>query len=368
MATLRTKLCDVFDIKYPIIQAGMGYVAYAELAAAVSNAGGMGTLGAASWTPEEMEEQFRKVRRLTNKPFCVDLVFPSRAATVYTDGLKIPDPPPAPMRELWAELEAKGIALDHKIADPVTDTYMGIEMAKKKAELILEERPAAIASGLGTPEWLVKEAHARGVKIISLVGRVKDALRVEAMGADVIVAQGHEAGGHTGRIATFVLIPQIADAVKVPVMAAGGIGTGRHLVASFALGAVGVWVGTRFIAAKESGAHPVHKQKVLQADENLVPFSKVYDGLGHRHVKTRIDEVYEGRENEILDFPHQRALTGPIYHKARELGLGDYLHMSCGQIAVMVKEEETAAEIVRKMVEEAVYILKEKFPAEVKLD
>src|SRR5712692_8118707 len=207
-------------IEYPIFQAGMGFVAHAELAASVSNAGGLGCIGSGTMNDRELREQIRRCRAMTDRPFGVDILF--------------------------AEVKA-----DKSDQDVVR--YTG--NVNRLIEVTFEEKVPVIVSGLGNPAGVIERAHKDGVVVMSLCGNVKQARRLEASGVDVIIAQGHEAGGHTGRIGTMTLVPQIADAVKVPVLAAGGIGDGRGLIAALALGAQGIWMGTRFVASIEAFAH-----------------------------------------------------------------------------------------------------------------
>ncbi|MBI2862713.1 MAG: nitronate monooxygenase [Chloroflexi bacterium] len=350
---LRTPLCDVFGIEYPIINAGMGMVAEAELAAAVANAGGLGIVACGSMEVDEMEQQLKKARSLTNKPVGVDLVFPARGASADS-GWKLPDPLPEPILRARAEMEAKGVKVPTELPTTQEIAYTAWQRERKKAELALEMKVAAIGCGLGTPEWLIKEAKARGIKMLSLVGNIRNAQRVEAMGVDFVVAQGHEAGGHCGKIPALVLVHGCVNACNIPIIAAGGITHGRQIAAVLALGAVGVWVGTRFIPSPESGAPEWHKQEVLNANENSTIYTKVYDGLGHRHLKSRFDELWEGHENEILDFPHQHALMGPIYHIARHHDIPEFSAKSCGMGATFVNRRQPAGEIVRQLVLETV--------------
>ncbi|MBI2861380.1 MAG: nitronate monooxygenase, partial [Chloroflexi bacterium] len=314
---LRTPLCDMLEIEYPIINAGMGYAAYADLAVAVAQAGGAGCINCGNLTVDEMEQQIKLIRSRTSKTVGIDLTFPARAPSADS-GWKLPDPYPEPILIARAELEAKGIKLPKEPPPPSEISYTAWQAARQKAELALEMRVPFIAAGLGTPEWLIKEAHARDIKIMSLVGNIRNAKRVEAMGADLIVAQGHEAGGHCGKNPNLVLVHGCVNVSNIPIIAAGGIVHGHQIAAVLALGAIGVWVGTRFIPCPESSAAEWHKQAVLDAGEDGTIYTKVYDGLGHRHIKSRFDELWQGHEHEILDFPDQHALMGPIYHAARE--------------------------------------------------
>src|SRR5581483_6707075 len=227
-----TPLSQRLNIRYPVLQAGMGFVAHAELAAAVSNAGGLGCIGSGTMAARELKEQIRRCRALTDRPFAVDILF--------------------------AEVKA-----DKGSSDVVRYT----SNVERLIEVTFEEKVPVIVSGLGNPAGIVERAHRDDVTVMSLCGNVKQARRLEASGVDVIIAQGYDAGGHTGRVGTMSLVPAIVDAVRVPVLAAGGIADGRGLVAALALGAQGIWMGSRFVASVEAFAHINYKNKIVEIDE-----------------------------------------------------------------------------------------------------
>ena len=215
---MHTKLTEMLGIEHPVMLAGMGGVAYAPLVAAVSEAGGFGCLGASTMAPTQMVEEIREVRRLTDKPFGVDLL------TAMPGGLE------------------------------------------DQVGMLIEEGASVFVAGLGVPSTVVTMCHDADVLVVSMCGKVEHARRAVAAGCDLVVAQGTEAGGHTGTVATMPLVPQVVDAVgaQVPVVAAGGIFDGRGLAAALALGAVGVWVGTRFIATPEARAVPGYKERLIE--------------------------------------------------------------------------------------------------------
>ena len=386
---LRTKLCDMLGIEYPIILAGMGGVCGPTLVAAVSNAGGLGVLGAAGLTPDQLRDWIVKTRSLTNKPFGVDLLLP-----------KIDLPPISgkfPISELKAFLPAEELAFVDKLKREIgiPDVEMpSIEVesdflsgANKQINVILEEQVAVFASGLGNPESIIPRAHAQGMKVIGLVGNVRNARRVANTGADIIVAQGHEAGGHTGRIGTLALVPQVVDAVHpLPVVAAGGVGDGRGVVASLAMGACGVWVGTAFLLAHEAcidspkdwitnmGVDPYDleqweidhwKDKIIEATEEDTRVTRIYTGKTGRFIKNRFIEAWEGAGGKTLPMPLQTLLICEAELGLRKGRMSDYISEFSGQIAGMLKERKSAKQIVDEMVEGAINILKERLPAEV---
>lgn len=356
---LRTPICDLLGIEYPIILAGMGPVSHADLVAAVSNAGGLGVVGRSTSTgrrlwPDELRARIRRVRELTDKPFGVDLLLPSGVPeTGAGAAMKIPQSHLDYLEKLKVELGIPEAPPPDR-PSPVDS----IEYHKDCMRVICEERVPIFASGLGLPEWVVPMCHEAGMKIISLVGNVKNARRVAALGADIIGAQGHDAGGHTGRIGTFSLIPQAVDAVApVPVLAAGGIGDGRGLVAALALGAVGAWVGTAFLATKESPVHPKWKQKILEMNEEGTAISKSISGKTARYIRNRWIDLWEQSGMPTLPFPYQFISVGDILRTARVTENMDYFEMPTGQIGGMVHEIRPAGDVVRSMVAEAAQIL-----------
>jgi enoyl-[acyl-carrier protein] reductase II len=315
---LNTELCSMLNIEYPIMQAGMGYLARSDLAAAVSEAGGLGVVGAASLTPDLLREEIRKVQARTDKPFAVDILF--------------------------AQMPSKD---DNRVIQYTDEVNQFIEIC-------FEEKVPVIASGLGNPARIVPRAHEAGVKVIALVGNVKNALRVEAGGVDIIVAQGHDAGGHTGRIGTMSLVPTVVDAVNVPVAAAGGIVGGRGLAAALMLGAVGVWCGTRFVATEESFAHLNYKNKICEINEEGTLVTRAYTGKTCRVIPNKFTDSWMGREDEIEPFPIQGMKIGiDVALSARRDGNTDLGSMPASQGSGMITEVKRAGDVVREMVAEA---------------
>jgi len=309
--TIRTPLCDMLGIEYPIMLAGMGGVSYAELVAAVSNAGGFGTLGMAGRSHSEITDEIKKVRDLTDKPFGVDLL----------------------------------------AAVP--------ESLERTADLIIEGGAKAFISGLGVPPpHLVKKFHDAGLKVMNVNGTVKHARSAEAGGLDAVVAQGTEAGGHTGRVAGLALIPQIVDAVKIPVIAAGSIVDGRGLAAALALGAQGVWMGTRFIASREAHAGGLYKQVIVDASDEDTIVTRSYSGKPMRVFNNEWVKDWEARPQDIQKFPAQAILS----HQAGVMGgIGGQIEglsrersaFAMGQGAGGIHDVKSAAEIVRDIMAEA---------------
>ncbi len=326
---LVTPICQRIGIEYPIFQAGMGFVAHAELAAAVSNAGGLGCIGSGSMNARELKEQIHLCRSLTDRPFGVDILF----------------------AEIKSDLGER-------------DTVRYASNVQKLIDITFEEKIPVIVSGLGNPAGIVEHAHRDGSLVMSLCGNAKQARRLEASGVDVIIAQGHEAGGHTGRIGTLALVPQIVDAVRVPVLAAGGIADGRGLLAALAMGAQGVWIGTRFITSVEAFAHVNYKNRIIEIDEEGTVITRCHSGKPCRLIRNQFTESWVGRESEILPFPAQSMKVGfALAQKARYEGKIEEGGMACGQSAGLIHAIKPAGDIVREVMAEADSALVERFIA-----
>jgi enoyl-[acyl-carrier protein] reductase II len=313
--SLRTPVCDLFGIDVPIFLAGMGGVSYAALCAAVSNAGGLGTLGMAGRSHNEIRDEIKKTRDLTDKPFGVDLL----------------------------------------AAVP--------ESLERTVDIIIEGGAKAFISGLGVPPpHLVKRFHESGLKVMNVSGTVRHARAAQAGGLDAVVAQGTEAGGHTGRVAGMALVPQVVDAVKIPVIAAGAIVDGRGLAAALALGAQGVWIGTRFIASQEAHAGAMYKDVIVEADDEDTIITRCYSGKPMRVHKNEYVADWERRPQDIQPFPAQAMLSSQAGVMG---GIGGQIEgldrarsaFAMGQGSGAVHAVKAAGEIVRDMVAEAEEVL-----------
>jgi enoyl-[acyl-carrier protein] reductase II len=307
--TIRTPLCERLDIAVPVFLAGMGGVSYARVCAAVSEAGGFGTLGMASETPEGIRREMREVRSLTRRPFGVDLL----------------------------------------AALP--------EMMMASIDVIIEEGASAFIAGLGVPEPVIEKCHEQGLLVMSLCGKVRHALAAEQAGCDVVIAQGTEAGGHTGNVAGMALIPQIVDAVRIPVLAAGGIVDGRGLAAALAFGAQGVWMGTRFIASHEARASEAYKKRVTEIRDEDTVISRCFSGKPMRVIRNAYVEDWERRPHEIQPFPAQMLVSARNGVFSAMVGPDEVdvarAAMPCGQGAGAIREIRSCAEIVADVVHEA---------------
>ncbi len=318
MAQIRTPICERLGIEHPVFQAGMGWVARADLAAAVSEAGGLGVIGAGSnMDGEQLRAEIRRVRALTDRPFGVDILF----ATVRAEGERAA-----------------------RYTDAVQDMV----------EAVLEERVPVLVSGLGSPAAVVPAAHERGIYVMSVIGAVRHAEKAVADGVDAVIASGMDGGGHVGRIGTAALIPAVVDAVEVPVLAGGGLADGRGLAAALAFGAQGVWMGTRFIATAESRSHDNYKHRIANTDVAGTIVTRAHSGKPCRLIDNDFTRGWAGREAEIKPFPLQAMEVGhPASERGRIEGDVEAGVLPAGQSCGMIGDVVPAGEIVRRVVEEA---------------
>ena len=300
---MKTEVTKLLGIEYPIIQGGMAWVAEYHLAAGVSNAGGLGLIGAASAPAEWVREQIREAKKLTDKPFGVNIMLMS----------------------------------------PYAD-----EVAK----VVAEEGVKVVTTGAGNPEKYMKMWKEAGVKVIPVVASVALARRMERCGADALVAEGCEAGGHIGENTTMVLVPQIVDAVKIPVIAAGGVADGRGVAAAFMLGVKGVQMGTHFVATKESVVHDNYKQAIIKARDIDSRVTGRTTGHPVRALRNQMTKQYLELENSGASFEELEHLTLGGLRKA--VVEGDVVNGSvmAGQSAAMVKEILSCEELIQKLVKE----------------
>jgi len=310
---LRTPICDRLGIQYPIILAGMGGVSMHQLVAAVSNAGGLGVIGAATLGARELREEIRQTRALTDKPFAVDLLAP------------IPD------------------------------------MIRPQMQVVFEEGITIFVAGLAVPRDFIDEMHACGMTVIVMIGKVRHAVKSAEAGADIVAAQGTEAGGHTGEVGGLALVPQVVDAVTIPVLAAGGIADGRGLVAALALGAQGAVIGTRFIATPEAQAAPEYRQAILRSGEADTVRTRCYTGKPARTIRNAYNEGWDRKADQIKPFPAQVGVSV-------QEGVMDYMgigrgadpersFMPAGQGMGLIRDIKPASEVLRDIVREAETVL-----------
>jgi len=333
--TLRTPLTELLGIQYPIMLAGMGSVSGHTLVAAVSNAGGIGTLGGATFELEGLRKEIREVKKLLKPgvPFGVDLLIP-------------------------------------KVGEGARKTNHDYTKGNlpKMADLMIEEGVKLFVCAVGVPEkWLVDKLHAAGIVCMNMVGSPHHVPKALAVGMDVICAQGTEAGGHTGDVATLPLIPQCVDlcrgkrnffGVEVPVIAAGGIFDGRGLAASLCLGAAGVWVGTRFIACEEANAGPVHKKRIMSAQAHDTTRTEAFTGRPCRVLRTDYVKRWEQNGQELQQNLAQGVIPWMKEVNEGKASMSEFFPALMGQCAGGIHDVKTADAIVQDMLTEALQSLR----------
>lgn len=298
------RVCQLLGIEYPLIQGGMAWVANAELAAAVSNGGGLGLIAAGSMDGERLRQEIRKAKALTTKPFGVNIM----------------------------------------LMNPASDEL---------AQVVIEEQVAVVTTGAGSPGKYMESWKRAGIRIVPVIPSVAYAKRMENLGADALVAEGTEAGGHIGELTTMVLIPQVVDAVRIPVIAAGGIADGRGVAAAFVLGAEGVQVGTRFLASTECTIHDHYKQMVIKARDIDTTVTGRSGGHPVRVLKNKLTRHLQELEKNGATFEEMESITIGSLRKAVLDGNLEEGSFMAGQSAGLVNSIEPAAVIIRVLFEQA---------------
>lgn len=303
----------MFGIDHPVLLAGMGGVSMAPLVAAISNAGGLGVMGAAALSPEALRSEIRQTKALTQRPYAVDLLAP------------LP------------------------------------EMIEPYLPVLFDEGVPIFVAGLAVPDKQVGEMKRRGMKVIVMCGKVQHAVHAERAGADVVAAQGTEAGGHTGEIGTLALVPQVVDAVKIPVVAAGGIVDGRGLVAALALGAQGAVIGTRFIATPEASAAQEYREALVQAHQEDTVRTRCYSGKPLRALKNPYIAEWESDPSRIKRFPEQLVLSSQrdVMGYFNERADPARTCFPAGQGIGAFREITPAGDVLRSIVSQAERVLNE---------
>ena len=308
---MKTRVTECLGIEYPIIQGGMAWVAEHNLAAAVSEAGGLGLIGAANAPADWVRSEIRKAKEMTEKPFGVNIMLLS-------------------------------------------------PYAEEVAKVVVEEGVKVVTTGAGSPEKFLPMWKEAGIKVIPVVASVALAKRMERSGVDAVVAEGCESGGHIGELTTMALLPQVADAVEIPVIGAGGAGDGRGVAAMFMLGAEAVQIGTRFVVANESIVHENYKKKILSAKD----IDSVVTGrsTGHpvRTLRNKTTREYLRLEKEGASFEELENLTIGGLRKAVMEGDADRGSVMAGQIAGLIKKEQSCKEIIDELMAETIGIVKER--------
>ena len=311
---MNTQLARDLGLEFPIF----AFTHCRDVAAAVSKAGGLGVLGVAAHSASALRAELEWIEKeVGDKPYGVDLLLPGKFVGSDRDGgfsgdeldARIPDEHKRFLDELLEQHEVPKLAADAKIGN---EFAVGLDRQRDVIEMLFEYKISLIASALGPPpEWMVSMGREKGVKVAALAGTVEHAKRHAAAGADIIIAQGYEAGGHTGEIATMVLVPEVVDAVApLPVLAAGGIGSGRQITASLALGAQGVWIGSLWLTTEEAETHPVVKEKFLAAGAGDTIRSRSLTGKPARQLRSAWTDAWEDPSNpDPLPMPLQPRLV-----------------------------------------------------------
>jgi len=361
---LRTPLCDLLGMEYPVFLAGMAVGGIQEtaptpikLVAAVSNAGGLGVLGDSFRTLDEMDEGIKELKKLTNgRPYGVDFLLPATRADVTATSNKevfeqILKEYPGHVAVMKEIIKQEGL----EEADVSEGEPMSTDLLKRKIEVVLDNKVPVFAAATGEPpEWFTERGHQMGMQFIGMCGAVRHAERQVAANVDIITAQGTEAGGHTGNISTFVLVPQIARAISPkPVLAAGGIGSGRHVAASLALGAQGVWVGTAFLASEETNIPEDHQNQILSGRSEQFTTSKFSSGKQQRSFHNLVKDAWVESGLPALPMPLQGILMEPMTQAAKKIGRWDLVGNPSGQVSGMLSERRPAKTILMEMVDEA---------------
>lgn len=304
-----TQICELLNIKYPILQGGMAWVATAELAAAVSNAGGLGVIGAGNAPEDVVRDEIKKAKSLTEKPFGVNIYFMSP----YVD----------------------------KIID-----------------VVLEEKVSVVTTGAGNPGKYMSKLKQAGIKVIPVVSSVALARRLEKIGADALIAEGMECGGHIGELTTMALVPQIVDAVKIPVIAAGGIADARGFIAALVLGAKGVQMGTRFVCSNECTAHYKFKEAIINAKDRSTIVTGKTTGHPVRVIKNKLSLQFEELEQNQATIDELEALGKGRLRLAVVDGDIDNGSVMAGQISGIIKDLKSVNDIIQDIINNADVLLK----------
>ncbi len=305
---IRTTICEMLGIDYPVFQGGMAWIADGRLAAAVSESGGLGIIAAGNASGDYVREQIRIARGITGKPIGVNIM----------------------------------------LLSPHADEV---------ARVVIEEKVDVVTTGAGNPSAYIKEWIAAGIKVIPVVASVGMARLMARLGASALIAEGGESGGHVGELTTMVLVPQVCDAVELPIIAAGGIADGRGAAAAFMLGAQGVQMGTRFLSANECTIHPVYKEKILKASDLCTMVTGKRTGHPVRSLRTEFSRAYSSAEYAGASDESLKEMASGAFRLAVQEGDTQKGCFLSGQVAAMVKKEQPAAEIVKEVMEEAESIL-----------
>jgi NAD(P)H-dependent flavin oxidoreductase YrpB (nitropropane dioxygenase family) len=351
---LHTRLCDEYGCEVPIV----AFAHTKDVIAAVTNAGGIGILGGAGLTPDDLRSRIRWIReRVGDKPFGVDLLVP--ASFVEGNREDLEEMIPQTHRDFVSSLHTKNEIPQPKVSSESRSTGSPnlIRSARESLDIVFEEKVPIFASGLGSPAFVIEEAHAARTRVWGLIGLPRQARRQVEAGVDVIIAQGYDSGGHSGTIGTFTLVPEvvnIAEGSNTLVLAAGGVSSGKHLAAALAMGADGIWTGTIWLATHESETEMFLKQRLIDAKVEDAVQSRATSGKPIRQLRSNWSEAWKQDDAPVpLQMPLQGMLVGDVLTGIREAHLEDWMTTPAGQAVVGIHEIKPAAELVYTLVEEA---------------
>ena len=359
---LRTTLCDKLGIEYPIV----AFTHCRDVAAAVINAGAFAVVGETHHSPDEIAADVKWLREhIGDKPFGIDLLFPVSVPAMGSVEQLLAQVPTA-QREFTEDIKRR-----HKIPHPkrmpeiFSYGWMNMETPRKQLDTVLDLKVPVLASGLGTPAFVPEAAHARGMQVWSMIGKPRQAKKQLEAGVDAIIAQGFDAGGHTGPIGTFSIVPQVAAmAGDTPVLAAGGITTGRHLAGAITLGAAGVWTGTVWLTSHESDREMVLKEILLAATQEDTCYSTCVSGFTMRTLRTKWHEEWESpKAPKPAPPPYQMLLFAEVKQSAMDWNIPSFMTEAAGQGVGFMNAMKPARQIVFDMVDEALTVFEDLFGA-----
>lgn len=351
MSGLRTPICDDLAIEYPIF----GFNHSIDVTVEVCKAGGLGVYGATRNTPDEIRERLREIRaRVGDRPFGVDLVLP-QGMPARNNREEIEALLPTAHRAFVDHLyDAYGVAHDGS-AGMRSRFVRSEEVAARQIDAVLDSGVDLLACGIGSPPAVITAAKARGKRVLALVGSPRHVPRVVQAGVEIVVAQGYDAGAHTGQIGTFSLVPQVVEAAQgLPVLAAGGVVTGGHIAAALALGAQGVWLGTAWLVTRENHTHPEILAKLLRAGSEDTVISRADSGKTLRQIRTAWSDEWAAADAPApLKMPLQDILVGDLLGAIDRQEVQSLMHSPAGQGVALLREETTVAAVMQRLITEA---------------
>lgn len=362
--SLHTRVCDLLGIEVPIALAGMGGASLPPLAAAISQAGGLGVLGAADCGPDELREWIAEVRRLTDKPFGVNTLMPASVRR----GLPHRATDPAPQDRLPEYQDfAREFMQRTSLAEPSAEELAQLrslgraersgprrftqEFFEAQIEVVIEQQVPVYAAGLGTPAAWMDRLRAGGTRVMAVIGSVRHARKAVDAGVEVIIAQGSDGGGHNSPVGTMALIPQVVDAIgDVPVLGAGGIGDGRGIAAALMLGAEGAWIGTAFLATQEAAIPDFQKQALLEGGDEATVVTRCWTGKPARVIRGEWTKAWDENGMEPLPMPFQQRVSWPVLSAASVAKRSDVFPGVAGQGMGLIQRVRPARDVFDELV------------------